>query len=375
MEISGSNPYDQSFDTMPTYLSGSDTEDDEPPLRRNFTVSAFDSDYLQNIPPRVNELGKKKLKRAREDFECIYDIPLIEETKRFTSPFHLDTTSCSEQGKRPSMEDCHLDLCSQYGRFIAVFDGHGTFSKRKAKQGKDQNGLVIAKKAAQSAKNHLINCFRDYNFEPKGAFNAWAKKTHESLPFKNAGTTAAIAFIEKVSGILHVASIGDTNIVVLREDQGYIYAIPMSPIVNWETPKCVEKVRKILTKEEFEKWQQLQGKQRRFGGLNVAASLGDAYATEHGKCAITRTPVCSQLQLRPTDRILCACDGLFDFVPLPEIEELFANYWNEPNTNFAELAVDLALKKNSTDNVTVVVATMIEGREPENDLSSTVILE
>ncbi|MBS0629708.1 MAG: protein phosphatase 2C family protein [Verrucomicrobia bacterium] len=363
------------FSSAPMEI-GREDETEVPLSPRSYTVGPLTPRDLWHIPP-LNSGPAFRLNAARFQADgehgLVRDDSIINTKKRLLDPFRVESTDCSQQGIRPSMEDRHLVESGKLGTLILVCDGHGLIDKKRLRSGEPQDGLKMATQVVNSAKEHLLERFRSNNFHFQSACEKWAEMTHNSLP-KNviAGTTAAVALIERVNGILSVGNIGDSKIVVFREHKGAVYAIPMSPIKNWDTPECVEKVRQILTQEEFGKWVQLQGKERRFGGLNLCCSLGDHQAKEHGQSALSHLPVCSQLQLRPGDRILCACDGLFDFASIQELQDLFAQHWRDEAADFAKIAVDYALRvKKSTDNVTAVVATMIEGKEPEIQRTQT----
>lgn len=345
--------------------------------QRSFTLGAFNSSFLHKIPPLPHntQLDANRL-QADRDHGLIRDSSLFT-VKRLLEPYYIESNDCSKQGIRPSMEDRHLVESGPLGTLILVCDGHGLIDNKRLRTDEPQDGLKMATAVVNSARENLIKQFHSNNFQFQSAGETWAEKTHEELP-KNivGGTTAAIAFIEKITGILNVGNIGDSKIVVFREHKDHLYVIPMSPIINWDTPECIERVREILTEEEFAEWIKLQGKGRRFAGLNVASTLGDHKAKVRGQTALTHMPVCSRLQLKPGDRILCACDGLFDFASMQELQDLFATHWAEPNADFAKIAVEYALKtKKSTDNVTAVVATMIPGKAPEIQRAATEPLE
>lgn len=375
MEISRTPSPDPFQDHYSAPLHWEDDATNLPP--RSFTLGTLDPRFLHRIPPLPHntQLDANRLK-ADQDHGLFRDDSLFSK-KRLLEQFHVESTDCSEKGDiRPSMEDRHLVESGPLGTLILVCDGH-SLPKKKLRRGEETDGLRMATEVVNSAREGLIKQFHSDNFHFQSACETWAEKTHEELP-KNivAGTTAAIAFIEKINGILNVGNIGDSKIVVFREHRGCVYAIPMSPIINWDTPECIERVKKILTEEEFAEWVKLQGKERRFAGLNLVGTLGDHQAKVRGQTALTHMPVCSRLQLKPGDRVLCACDGLFDFASIQELQDLFATNWLDPSADFAKIAVEYALKtKKSTDNVTAVVATMIPGKAPAIQRADTEPLE
>lgn len=360
--------------SAPMDLDSDNETFEENPTQRSYTVSTLSPSAMTrgNAAEAI-----KTRKRAAADHGLDSDALPTDDVERFIERFHLTTTHSTNQGLRPSNEDVHIDLETPLGRLLGVFDGHGVFDKKRVRTGEDQDGLKVAKIAAESAKTHLIPLLNSKNFQTKLAAEAWAEMTHPMIPKIIAGTTVAMAFIERINAILHVINIGDSKIVVLRKYAGRIYAIPMSPVINWSTPECMDRVQEILSPEEFALWSLALGKHRRFplkGGVNLSNSLGDHLMTYKGQTALTHEPFCSQLQLWPGDRILCGCDGFFDDdTTLQEIETLFEPYWDNPDADFAQIAAQYALNvKKSTDNVTVIAAKMALGPEPEVKKTKTV---
>lgn len=351
------------------------TEEDTPGLgQRRYTI-ATEPDFLAEIPPGPKDLPPiNTRKRAHNEYESYMDDKLIDDQLRYLGPLHFDTNECSDRGNRPSMEDCFIDCEFTMGRLIGVFDGHGIFDPVKAKHQIDQDGLKMAKTAALSAKQAMGNFIHKNNYNIPAAFREWADCTNKNLPVNDAGTTAALAFIDKVENILYVANIGDSATFVFRKQDGNVYAIPMSPIINWETPACAERVRKVLSPEEFKLWESLRAKNRRVAGLNLSNTLGDHKTKMRAKGTIDHSPVISQLRLLPNDLILCGCDGLWDYVQFKKLETKFAKVWDNPKTDFAKLAVDLAFDHETTDNVTVIAAKVLPGQDPKIQRSRSTAL-
>lgn len=167
------------------------------------------------------------------------------------------------------------------------------------------------------------------------------------------------AIVEIVNGRLIVNEDGDGKIVVLRKHNGKYCAIPMTRIQNWKSEECLARAKKVLPAKEYEELL----KSGRVMGLAVSNCLGDHQVQFNGKTPLSHTPIPSQLQLQPGDKIVCACDGLWDFMTFTEAENLVEMYGDDPN--LADILAKFALnEKKSTDNVTVVVATMVAGKAP-----------
>jgi PPM family protein phosphatase len=72
----------------------------------------------------------------------------------------------------------------------------------------------------------------------------------------------------------------------------------------------------------------------------------------------------TELRLVPGDRLLLASDGLTDLVPEPHIEKILTRYDDDAA---AESLVDAALVAGGRDNVTCLLATVIEGPDVAAD--------
>lgn len=357
---------------------GTDDETEVEPLERAYTVS--DTRYLADIPVRLSkheEEMTRKRERAAVDHGVDPDVLPVYASVRNLERYALESTASSQQGMRPSHEDAHRIFEILYGTVIVVCDGHGRYSQNRAKKRVPQVGLEVARATAQLAETQLQRCIERHCLNMKPAFEEWAEMVHRQMPTDIAGTTAAVCFIERVTNVLHVANIGDSKVVVFRKHEGVIYPIPMTCVNDWSTPDNVEKVRALLTPEEFEKWIAREPKHRRMpllGGVNLANSLGDKKMTFKGQVVISHNPTCTQLPLEEDDIVFVACDGYFDFVSLDEtVRHVLLPHLANPDTDLAHLATRYALDNGSTDNVTVV-ATKIQAHAPPLKLQKTATL-
>ena len=71
-----------------------------------------------------------------------------------------------------------------------------------------------------------------------------------------------------------------------------------------------------------------------------------------------------ELELATGDRVLLASDGLTDLVPERAIEQILGRHDDDAA---AEALVDAALSAGGRDNVTCLLATVIEGPEVATD--------
>jgi serine/threonine protein phosphatase PrpC len=311
---------------------------------------------------------------AAEDHECSPSMLPVHTPTRGGIPHRLTTSVCSLKGRRLANEDAHVVTETKYGCIFAVCDGHGIIDKQKLAEDKPQIGQEVAEKVAHSVETDLPQFIERNTFNMKRTFEEWCEHIHSNIPSVIAGATVAIGFYEKISQLLHVATVGDTEIVVFRMRNGLIYPIPMSPSMDWNHPAAIERVRGILPPSEFEKWIQIMPvKERRFPerGVNTPWSIGDKLMTKDGQTAISHTPMCSLLQLQDGDIILTGCDGIFDFTNVDDlIDNVLEKYWNDPHTDLATIIAHYALNvKKSSDNVSAMVTRV--GGLIEDDLPST----
>ncbi|WP_407319948.1 Stp1/IreP family PP2C-type Ser/Thr phosphatase [Isoptericola halotolerans] len=88
-----------------------------------------------------------------------------------------------------------------------------------------------------------------------------------------------------------------------------------------------------------------------------------------GDFDVDLTPDMSVREARPGDRWLLCSDGLSGFVPIEQITEVLAEC--ESPEEAADLLVTLAMTAGSTDNITVVVADVVDPDEDDADPPTT----
>jgi serine/threonine protein phosphatase PrpC len=277
---------------------------------------------------------------------------------RPSGPLYLIAQHHSETGSRPTNDDLHVIFPTPSGDFFAICDGHGLLNGEKILKGEKQLGQEVAEIVGTSITTDLPNIISECNFNTKNAFERWARLVQQKIPIVFGGTTAVVGFYEKITHFFHLATVGDSEAVVFRKENGKIVPIPMSPLINWETPRYVEKVKRIYSQSDFEIWSKSLGKRRRFplNGVNVANAFGDKCMTYNNQTAITQEPTSSMMQLKEGDLVLMACDGVFDFVTLDGlIVDVLQHYWDQPDAPLSKIIAQYALDtKNSSDNVTVL---------------------
>jgi serine/threonine protein phosphatase PrpC len=169
-----------------------------------------------------------------------------------------------------------------------------------------------------------------------------------------------LCFIDKHSRLIYTATLGDSEAKIYRiNDEGAI-VIPLSCVRNWSSKRDAQRAANDLGEPDIaEIWPRIQDPKdlyfpfyRAKKGLNVSRALGDQLVKQYKggmshKAKITVHPI------EPGDRLILACDGLWDYVTDNELVSLFNQFPDKEMTG--ELLVGYALQvAKSMDNVTVV---------------------
>lgn len=287
----------------------------------------------------------------------------------FTNPFCtglLDRTDSLEllnlshhcwmaesQGLRREMED--VSFCGPIegvGYVWAVFDGHGD----KGRLGK-------------FAKARLFEWIRAA-YEERGG--QWVQvmeqvidKLHCGYREEEAhpgGATALLCLIPEGSAQVITATLGDSEAIVFRREEGGLMAIPLSCVRDW----CSSKDEKRARDGGIHFSPTTLAKDRRwpfaFHGINVSRSVGDfdlrhsldvqAPSTE----VVSHKPKVTRCGLQSGDRLALLSDGALDFLTYQKMLEIVRSHWDSPHLAPGTL-VDAATSRMTRfagDNASVV---------------------
>jgi len=276
------------------------------------------------------------------------------------------------QGRRETMEDTHVvierhtsESAKQYDNlaFFGVYDGHG--------------GVDAAVMVQQNLHENIFNSDRFKAGDVVGAI-AYGFETTDEHIIKTSnekgwmnGSTAVVGLI--CNKKLYAANIGDSEAILVRENDGELETSPLTVPHKASDPKEKERIEKLGGHVFFG---------RVFGALAVSRSFGDS------KFKIPKTtqnfvswePATLTLDLNPaTDRfIIFACDGLWDVMSHKEAGSFVAKHRKEGQTasEIAKLLVREALIKKTEDNVTVVIVFLLWGEaKNENEQKETTTAE
>lgn len=262
----------------------------------------------------------------------------------------MNVHSASIKGLREQNEDKHdiilngdkknPEMCGV--NFFAVYDGHG--GKEVSKYLKDNlSKYFVAKDLVYPLKPAYINQIYD--------------KIQEELKKNNhgyvAGSTALVAIHHKVgeNDYLSVINTGDCRCIICRDNFAHNLSKDHKP--HW--PEEKHRIEKLGGKIAFD------GYDWRIKDLSVSRAFGDIDATPY----VTHRPDIFKFPLdKKHDKfIVLACDGVWDVLSDNDVVNFILLNCYDSTTknrinikvNIAEQLAQYALKKGSTDNVTIIV--------------------
>ncbi|KAL1820707.1 hypothetical protein ACET3Z_015576 [Daucus carota] len=273
--------------------------------------------------------------------------------------------SCAEKGAKQHMEDEHIciddlvqelgagasaDLLSS-GAFYGVFDGHGGID------------------AASFVKKNILKFIVDDSHFPvcleKTIMNAFVKADHAFAEDSNldisSGTTALTALI--LGRRLVVANAGDCRAVLGKRGKAVELSRDHKPNSTSERTR-IEKLGGVIYDGYLN------------GRLSVARALGDWHmkGPKGSACPLSAEPELQEIQLTEEDEFLImGCDGLWDvmssqYAVTTARKELMLH--NDPERCSRELVRE-ALKRNSCDNLTVIIVCFSPDPPPRIDIPQT----
>jgi protein phosphatase 1L len=247
----------------------------------------------------------------------------------------------TEQGKRPYNEDRMVRFVNVDGKYqqpkiniFAVFDGHG---------GSQVSNYLYRKMVGE------ILSFKHYPLpkeEVEGIFDRLQQQIIDRN-FCEEGSTATVVIQFRRYGkhFLQVLNTGDSRAICLTE-AGQIY--PLSRDHKPNTYYERERINKVNYRKKNKKEIYFDGYVHRVHDLAVSRSLGDVYAAPQ----VTHKPEITVFQGEVTVFVV-ATDGLWDVMSNEEVIGFVMT--NKKATNLARLLIDEALRRGSSDNISVYI--------------------
>lgn len=253
------------------------------------------------------------------------------------------------QGKRPSMEDTHVFATLGEFSIYCVFDGHGG-KEVSATLRRDLPKRLLkmlqttesgnSTKIKQMISRHIID------------YDKWLYNTKR---FGEVGSTAIIVIKHK--NVLYFVNLGDSRAVLFNKGKGNATSPKLVFSTNDHKPYTLSELNRIKKAGGFVSNKRVNGilaLSRAFGDFNLKKKNGK-FAGEHGPVSSRPTITVVKLPVSTTNyRLILACDGLWDVFASFQVAK-----WVRDKRITRKLCKDLidsALKRGSTDNITVMIA-------------------
>lgn len=262
----------------------------------------------------------------------------------------MNVHSVSLKGLRDQNEDKHDIIVNGNSQnpniknvnLFAVYDGHG--------------GKEVSKFLKDNLSKYLLNKTCEYPLKKQHVYAVYdniQKALSKTSYASYSGSTAIVVVMFKCSGssYLNVLNTGDCRTVLCRDN----FALPLSKDhkPNWpeEHYRITQKGGKIV----------FDGYDYRIKDLSVSRAFGDLDATPY----VTHRPDIFRYKLDKNDKfIVIACDGLWDvlnnndvvnFILMNCYDQTLKTRINNKQMNIARKLGEYALKKGSTDNISIII--------------------
>ncbi|CAF24453.1 PP2C family serine/threonine-protein phosphatase [Candidatus Protochlamydia amoebophila] len=310
----------------------------------------------------------KNLKKAIFEHKLVEKIEDASEiAKELTRPLRtiaenvkFSVTSAAEQGFfRPTMEDAHFHLSLPDGELLGVFDGHGENGQVAHYVSERVQKLFVERKSDSEDMIEVFkNLFKDIHQE------VITKKIDCINGKLVGGSTAVVCYVCRKTLKTVVATLGDSEVWHFRQRKALIKATPLSCVRKWSSKKDFKRINTY--------WQQHLGRltlSRDFksislkgaGTLQPSRSIGDRqFCSDQAFPLVSQEPIVSMIQLQQGDRLIVACDGVWNFLTKQMnqlIETVIQHTWDNEQMNIAQEIANLALSKHNdydNDNVSVI---------------------
>lgn len=249
------------------------------------------------------------------------------------------TMTCSVRNVRPYMEDRHNvrhDIVPGV-TLLAVYDGHG--------------GSAVSARCArlfpQIVKQRLegIRRFpssRDCEDALENGIGELDTKCKKDGLHDQIGSTLCAALVIPSANEIIVANVGDSRMVLIRGGRRTEQVTVDHGVACLSERKRITDLGGLILRDAF-------GMDRVMGVLNLTRSIGDWYLRPY----LSATPNIATHAFGNADSVCLATDGLWDVVASREVKDLCKQ--RRGQKNIARDMVREAMKRGSTDNITVVL--------------------
>jgi len=239
----------------------------------------------------------------------------------------------SKKGRRDTYEDTHKIIRNDKIKFIMINDGHGgniisNFLKQKLPKFFIDNRLTYPLNP-----NYIIDVFKHIQEVIKTKFRKIANES---------GSTCLIIICYKDNNDKYLLTInlGDSRAIISKNNKAYPLTIDHKPNNDIEK-KRIEDLGGVL---DFD------GSDWRISNLAVSRSFGDIDVEPYISCV----PDIFRYKIEKDDKfVVVACDGLWDVMTNQEVSNFVLK--QNKTENIAEKLAIYAIKKGSTDNLTIII--------------------
>lgn len=243
-------------------------------------------------------------------------------------------------GRRPTMEDacvCIGEFLGPRTQYYAVFDGHG--------------GREVSTYCAEKLHLMISNSYK--KGEPFGPIIKQAIFEINQIvlsQYEYAGTTAAIAII--IDDTIYTANVGDSRVILIHEGKAKRLSVDHKATTPKERKAIIRRGGSIF-----------QGRVN--GILMLSRAIGDATVARY----ISAEPYQTETTLKEGMKLILACDGVWDVMTDQNAADIFLRSF-EP-VEAARSIKNEALKRGSTDNVSVICVDLKYRNQTQNDNETT----
>ena len=261
----------------------------------------------------------------------------------------MNVHSVSLKGLREDNEDKHIVLINSDSKnkqlnsvnFFAIFDGHG--------------GRRVSEYLYKNLPQFFLNKNVKYPLKReyvKTVYDNIQNNLKKAGIAKRCGSTALIVINYKVNNenFLNILNTGDCRAILCRNN----IAIPLTKDHKPKWPEEKHRITRLGGKITFD------GYDYRIKDLSVSRAFGDIDTTPY----VTHLPDIFKYKLEASDKfVILTCDGSLETICDHEmVNFILTNCYDSTlkkrinkNINIAEKLGEYAIKKGSTDNVTIIV--------------------
>jgi serine/threonine protein phosphatase PrpC len=291
-----------------------------------------------------------------------------DERLRKNNPLHIshsehDDPSKKKAGKKKKMQDAHFYQKIDRRIIFGVFDGHGKKGGKISKSAKSFFSKYLERNLNKFSSHRRIR-----KIFQRGIIQF--QNSDSAIEEFKSGATCAFGYIDEKTHLLHIATLGDTEVKIVRKNK----VLRLSPIKDWSCKKELKRAKKFgdgyfqvrkkrmdvedllaMSNDERKKYgkhirfckerTEENGKLRR---INFSRSLGDLfYDVVSQKAKMTTIP------LECGDKIVVGSDGLWDFIEDTNVIDILKSNTINPARDLVNTSLQNQHRRH--DNVTAIV--------------------